>query len=457
MTTAHCNTHTRTGPAIRHWNTALAGSLLILATTQAALADQPGDCSQGTGCSGSTCISSITGSQAAVPQSACPKFGEFQGGVDVFSWNLFLALNWPADSSTCTADTGKSILDVTSAYDGELVWQTFSTDAEVFVGSGKPVAWCDGAARADLQHVGKSNPVASAAIRLSNYFGNNISEAVGGVLTDQNGRFVRYELLVNETEYDYIVNNNLWNHAGQKGATVDFPTASVEIKAAWKVLSESEIDGGTFYTRMATVYNDAKGNPSPGKNPVTVGLVGLHMVFKDPALKHLWASFEHVSNAPATGTTDMAESYSFYNPDCSTDCVQNKQNASTPYTELDTSGNPINAPTQVVRTQPLDKNDPGIADLNTYYRNLLAGSVFENYELIGTQWSTGGAPAGTPATLANTTLETYIQAHSPLVQKGTPVSSCIGCHKFATTTTGSPADFSFLLSEAQDVSEAADD
>jgi len=71
-------------------------------------------------------------------------------------------------------------------------------------------------------------------------------------------------------------------------------------------------------------------------------------------------------------------------------------------------------------------------------------SVFANYRLIGSQWaiSQDSPPFGlilAPDTLANTTLETYVQN-----------SSCtMTCHKFATDAVGAPSDFSFLLAHAR--------
>ena len=401
---------------------------------------QPPDCKMNSGCSGSTCLSSISSSAATAPTGSCPKFGEAQGGVDVFSWNLFIALNWPANTSTCTADTSKSITDVKGNYSGQLVWETWLTDADIFVASGSPKSWCGSSARKILKQTGKVHPAVKGLLTNTN-IGNTIEEAVGGVLTDQNGRFVRFEVMVNSTEYNYIVTNNLWNKSGQttytNTNTVNFPAGSIEIKMAWKVLDATEISSNSFYMTQATVYNDESGAKSPGKNPVTVGLVGFHMVFKDPIHSHLWATFEHKDNAP---TKAGKKNFSFYNGSCSgSKCAQNTQYATTPYTELDSKGNPLNTPTQVVRVNPIDTNDPGVASLNAYYRNLLKGSVFANYKLVGTQWSTGGAPNGTPAILANTVIETYNQS----------TSTCIGCHKGAQTANGKSADFSFIMGEAQ--------
>lgn len=398
----------------------------------------PAECDPNSPCAGSTCPTAITSALATQPVDACPRFGEFQSDVDVFSWNSFIAMNWPADPTTCGPDLSRSILDNR----GPVVWQTMSEDTEVYVAPGqKPTPWCSKSFDAPLEfrHVGKAS-----ATLLKGF--PDILEAVGGPLTDQNGRFVRYQKLVNYDEYNYLISNNLWNLAGQKGQTISFPTGpkqdpgpcngkpcgptgAMEIKSTWKVLTTAEILSKRFYMAQAIVYNDAKGSPSPGKNPVVVGLVGFHIIHKTPTQNTwFWSTFEQVDN-----TTK-----SFYNPNCPS-CPVNQQTAAQPYTELNPDGTPRNQPVQVTRVTPIATNDSAAVPLNAYYRGLLRGSVWENYQLISTQWATGGAPAGTPAVLANTTLETYIQANS----------SCLGCHKGAKTRGGQSADFSFLVYEAQ--------
>lgn len=413
------------------------------ATPEPAATSIPQECNPNSPCPGSTCPASITAASAAVPADACPREGEFQSDVDVFAWNSFIALNWPANLATCEGDPNQSILTGT----GPRVWETYTLDSDIFVASpNQPAAWCSPAMTAGLSGR-RFGSVRKISASLAETF-PGIGEAVGGVLTDQNGRFVRYEIRVNLDEYNYLTKNNLWQASQQSGKTINFPqgpndnpsrcgaapcgpVGAMEVKAAWKVLSASEIASGRFYTTQGTVFNDEDGDPSPGANPVTLGLVGFHILHKtESEATWFWSTFEQVDNTTS----------SFFNPNCSgSNCTANTQNAKKPYTELDPSGNPINAPTQVVRSTPIDKTDSAAPALNAYYRALLKGSVWENYELVSTQWATGGAPAGTPAILANTTLETYIQ----------PNSSCMGCHKGATTTAGSNADFSFLLGEAK--------
>jgi hypothetical protein len=412
----------------------------VAAPALAAKASVPSECNPSSPCAGSVCLGSISAAAATVPADACPRFGEFQVDVDAFAWNSFVALNWPANLASCSADTTQSI-----SASGPRVWETYLRDSDVFVGAGSPATWCASATTLRLAgarpfgRTGKLSAAQAAALPA-------IAEAVGGVLTDQNGRFVRYEVLINQDEYNYLIANDLWQKSGQQGKTINFPqgpndnpsrcgaapcgpVGAMEIKAAWKVLSAAEIAAGRFHTTQGTVYNDENGSASPGPNPVTLGLVGLHILHKtESEATWFWSTFEHVDNT----------SRSFFNPNCSS-CPSNQQTAAQPFTELAANGTPINKGAQVVRTNSIAANDSSAPPLNTWYQGLLAGTVWANYQLVSTQWATGGAPQGTPAVLANTTLETYIQ----------PTSSCFGCHGLATTTAGTPADFSFLLGGAR--------
>ena len=108
---------------------------------------------------------------------------------------------------------------------------------------------------------------------------------------------------------------------------------------------------------------------------------------------------------------------------------------------------------QVVRSTILpDAVAQEVDDLNRSFRNLLKGTVWENYLLITTQWPSNnesktdcnGAPM--PTFLANTTLETYSQGRVPLAS-----SSCMACHGNATTrhVPAVASDFTFILEKAQ--------
>jgi hypothetical protein len=424
---------------------ALLTPLLIFAVVHSSPASpQPPDCGQGGGCPGSTCSQSITAASATVPASACPAHGESQGGVDVFSWNEFVAFNWPA-SANCTANTSKSILSVKSGAQGPVVWQTQMSADDVFVAPGQtPAAWCKGPTLAallsnkprPLLHTAKATP---AAHLLGGPFAQ-ISEptgveAVGGVVTDQSGRWLRYERLMNQTEYNRVVPTQWYRLSVlNKLSSITLPNGSIELKSAWKILTPQEIAGGRYYTTVATVYNTPDGKPSPGKNPVTLGLVGLHIIHKTPQQSgFFWSTFEQVDNDKV-----------FFNS--TSKAPINTQTATKPYVELNPNGTPHNAPVQIQRVTKV----PATPSLNAYYQSLLAGSVFANYRLISTQWQTGGAPQGVPPGVANIVIETFVQSVSSPNSGKTPYTGCLACHANARAVNNrTVTDHSFLFLEAK--------
>jgi hypothetical protein len=235
----------------------------------------------------------------------------------------------------------------------------------------------------------------------------------------------------------------------------------MEFKAAWKVLGPGD-NPDRFYKIQAIVYNDGNTPPtiSPGPNPVTVGLVGFHIIHKTATQPNwVWSTFEHVDNLTK----------SFFNPNCpASTCPPNVQLAKQPYTELDSNGKPLNPPTQVTRLNPV--NDAPATALNAVFRKLLGSSVWANYELVSTQWSDGNV-FPIPPYLANTTMETFAQEPSPPADYAAPFnaatynsfatkpdpnfptnainlssSSCLKCHG-ATSSQG--IDFTFVLFSAQ--------
>ena len=403
----------------------------------------------------------VTPELATVPEGLPPGAQLENSNFDFLSWETFVALNWPATAKGCSADLTKTIL----SGQGPVVWETYLTDSDVFVASPKtkkPAPWCGGppgmiGLTAQAQKLSKKTGV-TRFFRLLSKVDPKLSggvhgiQEVGGALTDKNGRFVRYEIRINQDEYNYILKNDLWNKAGQAGKTISFPegqssfgpVGAIEVKAAWKVLGAGD-DPAKFYTIQAIVFNDANGAPSPGKNPVTLGLIGLHILHKAKGQANwVWSTFEQ---------NDNLTSFSYPNGQ------PNVQTAKKPYTELDPTGKPINLPVNVVRVNPIE--NPA-TDMNAGYQKLLAGSVWANYSLVATQWTgnLGGLPK--PAFMANTVIETYTQGPKPPSDGPTPYpspgynpfspsasSSCMKCHSVATTAQKTNANFSFLLGNAK--------
>lgn len=442
--------------------------LLLLLTLTAAglLAQQPVTCANSMGWSGPfpPVPTTIDTTCTVVPATVVGTSA--QSNFDLFGWLTFVALNWPADTATCAANTGSSILQGA----GPLVWETYALDTDIFVPKGQsPVAWCNQstAARASrlarlpakvrllaqqhpevrliLHQDSKASALLTSKLTLQSSQLQGILQAVGGPLTDQNGRFVRFSVHANQDEYNYLVQNNLYSLAGlaQYNQPIGFPfqagpygsTGAIEVKAAWKVLCTSSTckvqdNPAHFYTEQAIVYNDDTGDPSPGPNPVTVGLVGLHITHKVVSQQTwAWVTFQQVENT----------SSSFFNPQCNFQCQPNTQTAAKPYKELSPSGAPLNKPVQVV---PYPTQDVNVASYNTAFQKLLAGSPWQYYAQVSTQWTGEEQPNPKPLILGNPVMETYIQGSA----------SCLSCHNLSTVKTKKgnvKADFSFMFLGAQ--------
>lgn len=374
---------------------------------------------------------------------------------DLYSWQSFVALNWPADASG--NPIGSSIGDDPKAM---RVWEHYEGVEEIF----------------DRKLFGKKK--ADAGIKPIHMMAKNshvinptgsFIEASGQPLIDKNLNYVVYEIKVNPEEVNFILTNNLNTKAGQaKAGNIDFPggsdasqtVGSMEIKAAWRILDPKVDDVSRFYHRDALIYVKAE-NSATGKAryiPATLGLVGMHIIRKTEAFQWVWSSFEHVDNAPDVNDVTVkpaANNYSFYNPACPIQvCQQNTPPtpvkgkytwaAQAPYAAAfafkDSQGKLYGS--QIVRTTPV----PAYTEqLNAIWRGALKGTVWENYRLIGSQWfahSDGGVPPQqfpVPQAEANTTLESYDQSQF----------SCISCHINAETTANKSADFSFILGLAK--------
>ena len=192
--------------------------------------------------------------------------------------------------------------------------------------------------------------------------------------------------------------------------------------------SKQPDDPTKFYTTQALVLDQDTGNCSQQQ----LGLVGLHITMKTHMFPQwVWATFEHVANAPDQTTGPQPNmTYNFYSAACANCAVNTPPSKAQPQ-----------VPTQVMRVVP---SDGQAAQKNALYqaafKTLRADNVWQNYMLVDAQW---GGKTESPSTpnqpqfLANTTLETYLQA-------ATNPNGCINCHgAFAAKT-----DFDFQLTNA---------
>lgn len=270
--------------------------------------------------------------------------------TNIFGWLMFLSLN--------CEEEGQSTL----------LWETWKPTYAVYLpGGATPEPW------------GSPLPprVLLDETQISGYQLNN---------TDQQPML--YEIRMNETTFDYILNRTLYSRAGQveffnadpstpEGATIDFPWEAIEIKAAWIILEQGNPINDSYYT-IESQYIDDDGMT----HDVLVGLGGFHITSKILP-DWVWITFENINNP------------------------------------------------QLVTDETVDPKIPtpqNVQELNITVHNLLpSDSVWKNYNLVNTQ-IVFVVDDGSPTLLANTLIETDFQLSS----------SCITCH--ALSARGSNSD-----------------
>ena len=397
-----------------------------------------------------------------------------QRGFDFYSWLTFIALNSPAD--------GKAIgQGPRPGGDAMTKWEDLANYrplADVMLGDGSKPTW---GTRVVPDQCKKLDGPGKIVLQLGEAAWNQPFKS--GPLIDQNGNYAVFDILMNKPMFDYIAENGLYSRQGQQkfSGFVKFPVGSaaapnpptattapgqmgaVMVKVSWRILDPDKDKNliGKFHTADALIYfpGPLPGGQGTKTGPTCVekklGLIGFHVGHKTNfAPQWVWSSFEHIRNVPDEADVEsgkLLDGYSFYNKACK-DCPHNL-----------TPPDPWDPPkslkfhsdykSQVVRVSMLPQPViDEVADFNRKFHETLKGTVWENYELLTTQWPSdqasktdcNGAPA--PTYLANSTLETYSQGKSPLAS-----SSCMACHGNATTqhVPAVPSDFTFILEKAQ--------
>lgn len=368
--------------------------------------------------------------------------GNFQGGnpidyFDAYSWRLFIALNWPAaENKRGEPDTNRKIGDVI----GPRVWETWKSATEAIPPDGSPptdwnsfeaVSLCGSETGAQAG----GGPVKALAFAMPGPVFEDFNQvsAAGmpvGALVARNRSYVRYEIRMNQKQFDHIkkhklnLRKNLDEMAADSPARI-FPDTSIEIKAAWRELKSPEDDAiaGRYYHVQARAFNPETKNCEMKR----FGLIGFHIAQKTKTRRQwTWSTFEHVDNlsagsgvpgATAATLQEVAES-EINQPDGGVTAAKPPK--------------PNPDPTKVHRfllnpgefnTIPPSKT--AATNAKWHAQPEIAASVWKNYDLIMTQWPTqknGEAGTGRPfpaKNVANITMETY---------KGLQNSSCISCH-----------------------------
>jgi len=288
-----------------------------------------------------------------------------------------------------------------------------------------------------------------------------------GIMVDLQGRPIYYSIHSDATFGNFITQNGLLDPAKLRAfdPNTSFPVNSLTLKAAWKVVAPGE-DVRTFYTREAQIarltVKDGKIVVTDKTKRVRVALVGFHIagaVNGHPEM--IWATFEHVRNAPDLpkpvndmGPNDIVsdKSWTFYKANTPfKDCNINSAGAGA--LKLDEAKQALSPVTQVCRIFAngggrKETNQANIAQLNDSVHKQLT-DVFKNYFEVGAIWFAAtnglkpnctfqpgslecpaqpGAPILTGSTqLSNATVETFTQSQSTQ-------GNCFACHNTVQVT-----------------------
>jgi len=356
------------------------------------------------------------------------------------AWQSFVYLNWPV----LAGSPGEPDREAAFGRPGPTVWETYKRHDEVFRPQARPPApW----GSPDLS-TGAPRPLKTT------------HQAGGGSLIDRAGKPVYYEMLIDRDEFNYIVENKLYDadaqlaFAASKGIVLPAgPTArygaigTIELKAAWKILTPAEL------AQRPIRFHTATARLEDGSTAV-VGLVGMHLNQRiENFTQGLWATFVQIDSAPEADAGAPGRTYLFHDPDCARCAV-----------------NAMTDPPQATQVEQVFPVAPSVRAVNEHMRALIRdadpNSPWQFYELLGVQWpqfalgfpvprpdpepvAGHGIPLsiGMPSTqtLMNPVIETFHQVNNV---------SCLGCHADgATARSGSngpiAADYSFLLGHAQ--------
>jgi hypothetical protein len=241
------------------------------------------------------------------------------------------------------------------------------------------------------------------------------------------------------------------------------------VKTSW-IDATNLPNASSYITMRATVptfdtSNPKRWKPNGFKN-TTLAMLGMHVVGSTVGHPEmLWATFEHFGNAPNAGYTYVTSGNETKTvpQDTSGTWLLAASNSTGPFdiAHADFNAKPdIEAPpgssfnispSDTLRQKPFgtasDQQPPNPVDAtvaaantevisinNSVLGQLASGDVRANYYMLGTTWTTNGAPPTTPypgnqvgtSYLANSTMETYHQGTDTTTASSL---NCLSCHR----------------------------
>jgi len=402
---------------------------------------------------------------------------QIRPNFDWFSWEQFIALNWPASSQgrgNPLSPNDPNVFKKPPA-NTPTVWSTYKANWELFdQGNQRPTPF-------DSYDVpvpptcgtGTVPGAGSMKTLVMTSKGNSVLndgvQAFSFPLVDTTKEYVMYEVRYARQPYDFMrgTDNNpsswlyLAKNVPDSQITMPATTStssggkenklgSIMIKAAWRDMAAVPKDQWTrYYTVPAQVFD-----PTTQKcAATTVGLVGLHITQKlEQFPEWIWSTFEQVDVLASNQQSSLLAPCPATDPACQQNGYKNQPTS----TNLDPDQS-ARVPVQALRLNPIPTTPTGAStvDVNASFQSALAGTPWAYYQLVITQWPTSNA-AGSyrapndggsypctcglpfPVTGAvNLTMETYFQSASAAAGSG---NGCMSCHFGAAYT-----DFSWGL------------
>jgi hypothetical protein len=210
---------------------------------------------------------------------------------DNFAWQLFVALNWPTKDGK--ANPAKLI---GQAPEAPRVWDLFTDTTEIFHSSSLCPAQQPSP---DVKVLRMSRDNTGKVDGLDLQAGSNWP------LVDQSRNFAMFEIAVNDAHKNYLTKNKLTTSEGLlkyiEKSKIVFPGGSMEVKAAWRLFPANTDPQilARYHTKQAVIClsKEQSENNKDFMIEGTVGLVGLHIVYKTRTQpRWIWSTFEHVDN-----------------------------------------------------------------------------------------------------------------------------------------------------------------
>ena len=387
-----------------------------------------------------------------------------------FAWQTFVAINWPA-VPPATANRGQPDTQkpLGGAVNGALiptVWMTYKDlGSTMLPGGTDPGPW-NGNLQPKVPAGCPAPPAGSvppgfppmvldmtSKTSKSPISQDDVDEATDNPLVDQLGRYVIYDVRLDQSEYTYIRQNGYYDAVNQintyanngpgiksiprTGQETNFVPplpayaqfGALEVKAAWRVLDPTNDVTSRYFTRTG-YFLQPDGKTCDG--PVTFGLVGLHILRLTPTTPStwFWSTFEQMDNTDVPSGVKRPDGTpltpSFSPPDTPNGSCTNGGYS---YTPLAITNNFVwngsNAPVNVCRVTGIGSD---VQKVNAFWQSQVQGTVWTNYMLVNTiNPSVQGGPqilfgplnnaAVNVGVMANVTMETFFQN-----------SSCLTCH-----------------------------